>query len=95
MAKRGNLKPMDEFEEDIRANAVKYNVVLFTPGSSSRLYYSSDTIEEAREFGLGAFEDLPRTRAAMIYAVDKSDRFALVGTVNRSRIWKPVTVERY
>lgn len=95
MAKKGDLKPMDEFEETVRANAKYYNVVLFTPGSSSRVYHTVDTLDEAKDFSFGVFDDQPRCRAAMVYAVDEDERFALVGTVNRGGKWKQATVKRY
>lgn len=95
MAKRGELKPMDAFEEEVRANAVQYNVTLFVPGSSTHLKESTPTLDEAVAQSNVLLEDNARSRSAMIYAVDENDRFAMVGSVDRSGKWKPVVVKRY
>lgn len=95
MPRKGDLKPMDEFEESVRANVVKYNIVLFTPGSSSRVYQTVTELDEAKRCSLTFFEEMPRVRTAMIYAVNKDDRFALVGTMDRAGNWKPVVASRY
>lgn len=95
MARKGELKPMDAFEEDVRQNAVQYNITLFVPGSSTRLKETTETLQEAIARCNELLEDNARARSAMVYAVDENDRFAMVGSVNRGSEWKPVVVKRY
>lgn len=96
MAKRGELKPMDEFEETIRANAVAYNVVCFQPGASSRVYQSFELLEHAIAYGKAVLKEPNRIRSAMIYAIDRDQHHALVGTINRDNLnFKKVEVKRY
>lgn len=95
MPRKGDLKPMDAWEESIRENAIKYNVVLFMPGSSSRVYNTSETIKEAIQASNNLLGEFERARAAMIYAVAEDDRFAMVGSVDRSGRWKPVKPKTY
>ena len=96
MAKRGELKPMDEFEEAIRANAVAYNVVCFQPGASSRVYQSFEVLEHAIAYGKVVLAEPNRIRSAMIYAIDAQDHHALVGTINRGSLeFKKVEPKRY
>ena len=95
MAKRGELKPMDAFEEDVRQNAVHYNITLFIPGSSTRLKESKPTLDEAIAESKVLLQDNARARSAMVYAVNEDERFAMVGSVDRSGKWKPVVAKRY
>lgn len=96
MPKRGELKPMDEFEESIRNNAVFYNVVMFQPGVSTRIYQSFEILEHAIAYGKVVLSETNRIRSAMIYAIDQDNHHALVGTINRSNLeFKKVEVKRY
>lgn len=96
MAKRGELKPMDEFEETIRAGAVAYNVVMFQPGVSSRVYQSFENLDHAVAYAQVTLGELNRIRSAMIYAIDEYNHHALVGTVNRHEgVFKKVEPKRY
>ena len=96
MAKRGELKPMDAWEEGIREKAVAYNVVLFQPGSSSRVRGTVDSIESATQHGLELLAENSAARSVMIYAIDEFDHHALVGTIDRhSKTYKPVIAKRY
>lgn len=96
MAKRGELKPMDQFEETIRANAVAYNVVCFQPGASSRVYQSFEILEHAVAYGKAILVEPNRIRSAMIYAIDQENHHALVGTINRGSLeFKKVEIKRY
>lgn len=96
VAKRGELKPMDQFEESIRERAVAYNVVMFQPGKSSRVYQSFDTLEPAIVYSQEVLKEPNRIRSAMIYAIDENTHHALVGTVNRHDLaFKKVEVKRY
>ena len=96
MPKRGELKPMDEFEESIRANAVAYNVVMFQPGASSRVYQSFELLETAIAYGKVILSETNRIRSAMIYAIDRENHHALVGTINRGNLeFKKVELKRY
>ena len=96
MAKRGDLKPMDEWEERIRSQAVAYNVVMFQPGQSSRVYQSFDNLPMAIEYSKIVLKEPNRIRSAMIYAIDETNHHALVGTVNRHDCeYKQVEPSRY
>lgn len=96
MAKRGELKPMDAFEEGIRENAVAYNVVMFQPGVSSRVYQSFEKLEHAIAYGKVTLQEPNRIRSAMIYAIDEHNHHALVGTINRHNgVYKEVEIKRY
>jgi hypothetical protein len=83
MAKRGELKPMDAWEHTIRNNAVAYNVVMFQPGKSSRVYQSFDNLEMAVAYSKITLQEPNRIRSAMIYAIDEGEHHALVGTMGR------------
>lgn len=96
MAKRGELKPMDEFEQTIRERAVAYNVVMFQPGASSRVYQSFENLDHAVAYAQVTLEEPNRIRSAMIYAIDEFNHHALVGTVNRhDGVFKKVEPQRY
>ena len=96
MTKRGELKPMDEFEETIRDSAVAYNVVMFQPGRSSRVYQSFEVLEHAVAYSQTTLSEPNRIRSAMIYAIDENNHHALVGTVNRhDGVFKKVEPKRY
>jgi len=96
MARRGELKPMDEFEETIRERAVAYNVVMFQPGVSSRVYQSFSNLEHAVAYGKVTLSEPNRIRSAMIYAIDENNHHALVGTINRhDGVFKKVEPKRY
>ena len=86
MAKRGELKPMDAWEHTIRENAVAYNVVMFQPGKSSRVYQSFDNLPMAIEYGKIVLQEPNRIRSAMIYAINDGDHHALVGTIGRHNL---------
>jgi hypothetical protein len=96
MAKRGELKPMDAWEQTIRSNAVAYNVVMFQPGASSRVYQSFDNLPMAVEYGKIVLQEPNRIRSAMIYAIDEGDHHALVGTISRHDLqFKEVEVKTW
>jgi hypothetical protein len=96
MPKRGELKPMDAFEQSIRDSAVGYNVVMFQPGQSSRVYQSFNELQPAIEYSKTILQEPNRIRSAMIYAIDKHDHHALVGTVKRNDlIFKEVELSTY
>jgi hypothetical protein len=90
MAKRGELKPMDAWEEGIRNRAVAYNVVMFQPGATSRVYQSFEDIAAAQEYSKVVLQEANRIRSAMVYAIDENGRHALVGTMDRNLKWKKV-----
>lgn len=98
MPRRGQMSDQDAADEVVRNNAAYYNVVLHVPQKNSRVYYSSEVLEDAIEFAESVYEDenLPRVRSAMVYAVDENDHFALMGTTNRfASKFKPVKVKIY
>lgn len=95
MPKRGELRPMDEFEETIRASAVAYNIVCFQPGTSSRVRQSEPTLEAAKAAAITIIQEDAKVRSTMIYAIDEAEHHALVGTISRDGVWKPVVAKRY
>ena len=96
MAKRGELKPMDAYEKSIRDRAVGYNVVMFQPGQSSRVYQSFDNLAMAIEYSKIVLQEPNRIRSAMIYAIDEHNHHALVGTVGRHDLaYKEVELKTY
>lgn len=95
MARKGELKPMDQYEQDIRDNAIAYNVVGFTPGSSSRMYMSFEDVNHAIMYSKQLLKDEVRIRSAMIYAIDEYEKHALVGTINRDMQYKEVVPQVY
>lgn len=90
MGKKGELRDMDKWEEGIRRSAVSFNVVMFQPGASSRVYQSFDTLATAQEYSKVVLQEVNRIRSAMIYAIDESGHHALVGTMGRDLKWKKV-----
>lgn len=95
MAKKGEMKPIDAWEASIKENAVSFNIVLFVPGSSSRAKYSSNTLDNAKELSYSVMDNEPNVRSVMIYAIDANKHHALVGTINKQRVWKPVIAKTY
>jgi len=98
MPRKGQMSDQDAADEVVRKNAVYYNVVLHVPQKNSRVYYSNENFEEVVNFAETVYDDqhLPRVRAAMVYAVDENDHFALMGTTNRfDRKFKPNKVKIY
>lgn len=85
MPRKGQMSDQDAADEVVRNTATHYNVVLTIPQQSSRVYNTHPTLEEAIEFATTVYADttLTNVRAAMVYAVDANERFALVGTTNR------------
>mgnify|MGYP000936078766 CR=1 FL=1 len=96
MAKRGDLKPVDEWEESIRNDPNYYSVVGFIPGTGNRNYQTFEDIRYAKAYAAELIKDKAlRIRSAMVYAVGKFDNFALVGTYNADGEWKQVIPKRY
>lgn len=95
MARKGQLKDVDVHEQNIRDNAVSYNVVAFTPRSSSRVYMSFEDLKYAIAYAKQLVSDEVRIRSAMVYAIDEYESHALVGTVNRDMVFKQVIPQTY
>lgn len=98
MPRKGEMSDQDAADELIRDNAAYYNVVLYVPQKNSRVHFSSENLDEAIDFAETVYDDvnLPRVRAAMIYAVQDEGRFAMMGSTNRfDRKYKPVKVKIY
>ena len=98
MPRKGEMSDQDAADEVIRQNATYYNVVLYIPQKNSRVHFSSERFDEAVGFAESVYDDenLPRVRAAMVYAVDADERFALMGTTNRfARDFRPNKVKIY
>lgn len=95
MTHRGELKPMDAYEQKIRDNAVAYNVVGFSPGSSTRVYMSFADLKYAIAYAKQLLTDEVRIRSAMLYAIDEYESHALIGTMNRDMVFKEVIPSTY
>lgn len=98
MPKRGQMSDQDAADEIVRENAVYYNVVLHIPQRNSRVHFTSESLSEAISFAETVYADtnLAGVRAAMVYAVDANDHFALMGTTNRfNSVFKPNKVKIY
>jgi hypothetical protein len=75
--------PQDLFEKEIVENPDHYNVVLFQPTKDSRIGMSFADLSMAIAYGKAVLDEPNRVRAAMIYAIDKNNHHALIGTINR------------
>lgn len=96
MAKKGELKPMDAWEQEIKERAVAYNVICFIPGQSTRTHQSFDNLPMAIEYSKIILKEPNRIRSAMVYAIDDANHHALVGSVGRHDLeWKPVVAKTY
>jgi hypothetical protein len=92
MTKKGELSPVDEAEQKIRDNAEYYSVAMFQPGSSTRATITFARLDHAIKYCEVVLAEPNRYRSGMIYAVDKTERFAMVGSMDRRLNWKPVVV---
>ena len=92
MTKKGELSPVDEADQKIRDNAEYYSVALFQPGSSTRSTMSFARLDHAIKYCEVVLTEINRYRSGMIYAIDKTGRFAMVGSMDRKLKWKPVVV---
>lgn len=96
VARKGDLKPMDAWEESIRDAAVKYNVIGFRPGRNSKAYGSFDMLWAAQAYAKELMQQPLGLRCVMIYAIDEYDHHALVATVNQyDKEIKKVEPKRY
>ena len=96
VAKRGDLKPVDEWEESIRNNAKHYTVVGFQPGKGNRHFQTFDSVIWAKAYAQELMKNKTlRLRTAMVYAVGQYDNFALVGSVDTNLNYKEVIPKRW
>lgn len=97
VAKRGDLKPVDEWEETIRNNPKHYTVVGFRPGAGNRHFQSFENLIWAKAYANELMKDagMYRLRTALIYAVSEYDNFALVGSVDTNLNYKEVIPKRW
>ena len=94
-AKKGQLKEIDSFEQRIRDNAVSYHISFFQPGTSTRVVADEDDLNTAKDVAKDIISKHPRVRAALIYALDVYGSSALMGTMDRQNVWKPVVPKTY
>lgn len=95
-AKKGQIKEIDAREQDIRDNAEYYSVTMFRGGTSGRPPAPHfDTLDEALEYAKQELSPYSMYRSAMIYAVNKHERSALCGSMNKTLKWKAVVPQRY
>lgn len=95
MAKKGELKPVDAHEQQVRDNAVSYSVVMYTPASSERERMSCPTLDIAKKCAQDALEEKPHIRSVMIYAVNEYQNHVMVGSIGRDLKWKEVVPSTY
>ena len=93
MTRKGEMSLVDEAEQKIRDNADYYSVALFQPGSSTRSNMGFKRLDHAIKYCEVVLAEPNRYRSAMIYAVDATERFAMVGSMDRKLNWKPVVVD--
>jgi hypothetical protein len=95
-AKRGDLKPVDEWEESIRNNAKYYGVVGFVPGTGNRAYQAFEELSYAKAYAQQLMSEKDnRIRTAMIYAIGEYNHHALVGSYDTQGKWKEVIPKRW
>lgn len=95
MGKKGELKPMDAHEQEIRDNALKYTVTFFQPGTSTRVSMTFEDLNVAKKYCEVTLKEPNRIRTGMVYAVNQYENHALVGTMGRDLKWKEVVPSRY
>ena len=96
MAKRGELKPYSEWEENIRSNAEYFNVIGWRPGGNRTTHPSFCDLTTAKAYAKELVKDTNlRLRTSMVYAIGEYENFTLVGSYTRDGQWKPVLEDRY
>jgi len=90
MKNQSELRDMDAFEQQIKENAIAYNVVMFQPMTSTRMYQSFQNLEPAIEYARSTLQEKNQLRSAMIYAIDADKHHALVGTMGRDLKYKEI-----
>jgi hypothetical protein len=93
MTRKGEMSLVDEAEQKIRDNANYYSVAPFQPGSSTRSNMTFKRLDHAIKYCEVLLSEPNRYRSAMVYAVDETERFAMVGSMDRKLNWKPVVVD--
>jgi hypothetical protein len=85
MTRKVKMSAQEVADQEVRDTAVYYNVVLTIPQRVSKVKFSDTDYGAAIEFAQRAYLDDSngRVRAAMVYAVNAEERFALMGTTNR------------
>jgi hypothetical protein len=96
VAKRGELKPADAWEENIRQNPLYYRVVGFSPGKG-KTYQTFDNLVWAKAYAAELMREAEfyRLRTAMVYAVGEYEHATLVGSYGINKEWKPVIPKRW
>jgi hypothetical protein len=92
MTRKVKISDQDVADQEVRDTAVYYNVVLHIPQRNSKVKFSDDDYGAAIQFAQDAYLDDSggRVRAAMVYAVNAQERFALMGTTNRFQpVYRP------
>lgn len=67
---------LDEYEEDIRLNAVSYSIIAFKPQTSTKQVGETKTFEDAVKMSYQLHKE-NNFRSIMIYAVNETGRFVL------------------
>lgn len=91
MAKKGELKDMDAWEQGIRDNAEYYAVIAFQPRKGQIPLRSFEGLDTAIAYAEATMDEINRYRSVAVYAINEEGRHALVGTVNEfEKTWKEV-----
>jgi hypothetical protein len=85
MTRKVKMGAQELADQEVRDSATYYNVVLTIPQRVSKVQFSDEDYGAAINFARQAYLDDSngRVRAAMVYAVNAQERFALMGTTNR------------
>lgn len=67
---------LDEYEEDIRLNAVSYSIIAFKPQNPTKQIGESKTLEGAIKMAYKLHKE-NSFRSILIYAVNETGRFVL------------------
>jgi hypothetical protein len=67
---------LDEYEEDIRLNAVSYSIIAFKPQTSTKQVGETKTFEDAIKMAYEIHKE-NSFRSVLIYAVNETGRFVL------------------
>lgn len=92
---KGDLKPMDAYEQTIKDNAISYKVVFFQAATSARLTFTCDNFDEANDEAVKILSESNKIRSVMVYAANQYENHAMVGSMGRDLIWKPVIPSRF
>lgn len=96
MAKKGELKDMDAWEQNIRDNAEFFTTIAFQPRKGQIPLMNFENLNMAIAYAQATMEEINRYRCVMVYAISEDGHHALCGTVNQfDKAWKPVVPQTH